>query len=238
MIDSQPLTAVVLAGGQGSRLMPHTAEIPKPLVPLDGRPIVEYMLDRLHRGGVRRVVMAVNHMADQIETALGDGSRYGLEISYSREERPLSTVAPLKLIEDLPERFIVANADVLTDLDIGHLYQVHVENRAMLTVATYQRTESIDYGVLVTDPDSRVVGFTEKPDYSFVVSMGIYVFSREVLQYVPENKPFGFDDLMFKLLAERLPVWSYPYDGYWLDIGRPSDYFRAQEEIERVKKLL
>ena len=238
MIDSQPLTAVVLAGGQGSRLMPHTAETPKPLVPLDGRPIVEYMLDRLHRGGVRRVVMAVNHMADQIETALGDGSRYGLEISYSREERPLSTVAPLKLIEDLPERFIVANADVLTDLDIGHLYQVHAENRAMLTVATYQRTESIDYGVLVTDPDSRVVGFTEKPDYSFVVSMGIYVFSREVLQYVPENKPFGFDDLMFKLLAERLPVWSYPYDGYWLDIGRPSDYFRAQEEIERVKKLL
>ena len=207
-------------------------------MPVGDRPIVEYLLARLKAAGVKRVVMAVNHLAGLIEERLGDGSRFGLDISYSHEDRPLSTVAPLKLIADLPEHFIVANGDILTDLDVAAVYRAHLESGALLTVAVYRRTENIDYGVLEIAPDNSVTSFSEKPDYSFVVSMGIYVFSKAALEYVPDDGPFGFDQLMFALLGARQKVMVYPYDGYWLDIGRPSDYARAQADIEKVKGLL
>jgi len=226
------LTAVVLAGGKGNRLMPHTAELPKPLVEVGGRPVVEYLLQRLKRGGVGRVIMAVNHMADQIERRLGDGSQFGLQIKYSHEPAPLSTVGPLRLIKDLPENFVVANGDILTDLDIGALYRYHLERRAELTVATYRGTEKIDFGVMETDSENTVTAFREKPDYHFIVSMGIYVFNRSVLDLVPHNQPFGFDELMLTMLERHRRVLAYPYDGYWLDIGRPADYEKAQGEID------
>ena len=232
------LTAVVLAGGKGSRLMPHTAELPKPLVEVGGRPVVEYLLKRLKQGGVGRVIMAVNHMADRIEHSLGDGSRFGLQIEYSHEPAPLSTVGPIRLIKDLPENFVVANGDILTDLDIGALYRYHIERRAELTVATYRGTEKIDFGVLEIDSENTVTGFGEKPDYHFIVSMGIYVFNRSVLDLVPDNKPYGFDELILTMLERHRRVCAYPYDGYWLDIGRPADYERAQGEVERIKGLL
>jgi len=235
---SDKLTAVVLAGGRGSRLMPHTADFPKPLVEVGGRPVVEYLLARLKQGEVGRVIMAVNHMADQIERRLGDGSQFGLQIEYSRETEPLSTVAPLKLVRDLPNNFLVANGDILTDLDIGTLNRYHVERRAELTVATYRGTEKIDFGVLEIDTENTVTGFREKPDYHFIVSMGIYVFKRTVLDLVPESKPYGFDQLMLDLLRHNRRVCSFPHDGFWLDIGRPADYEKAQGEVERVRRLL
>lgn len=231
------MEAVVLAGGQGSRLRPYTAAIPKPLVPVGDQPIVEILLRQLKRGGVSRVHMAVNHMAGMIEDVLGDGSRLGLEIRYSREEQPLSTVAPITLIKNLPEHFIVANGDVLTDMCVGTMYQHHVESGAELTVATYFREEPIDYGVIEAGEDNVVTGFREKPSYSFTVSMGLYVFSRSVLDLVPEGKAFGFDHLMLAMLEQKRRVMAYPFDGYWLDIGRPSDYEQAQMDIERIRHL-
>jgi NDP-sugar pyrophosphorylase family protein len=236
--EQSDLTAVVLAGGKGSRLMPHTAEIPKPLVEVGGRPVVEYLLTQLKKGGVRRVVMAVNHLADQIQARLGYGSQFGLDLSYSREPKALSTVGPLTLIPDLPDDFIVANGDVLTDLDIGSVYRTHLDRSAELTVATYEGTEKIDYGVLEIDPESRVVAFAEKPNYSFIVSMGIYVFNRSVLELVPPDRPYGFDQLMLDMLKLQREVYAYPYDGYWLDVGRPVDYERAQADVEQLQRLL
>ena len=232
------LTAVVLAGGMGTRLMPHTAEIPKPLVEVGGRPVVEYLLRRFKQGGVKRVVMAVNHMADQIESCLGDGTRFGLEIEYSHEPKPLSTVGPLKLIDNLPEDFIVANGDVICDIDIAALYDAHLHRRAGLTVATYRGRENIDYGVLEIGEGDAVIGFEEKPDYTYTVSMGIYVFNRSVLEYVRDGEAYGFDRLILKLLRFKRKVYSYPFSGYWLDIGRPSDYARAQNDVERIKGML
>ena len=214
--------------------MPHTADIPKPLVEVGGRPVVEYLLTRLKKGGVGRVIMAVNHLAEQIEHRLGDGSRFGLQIEYSHETQPLSTVAPLKLVKDLPEDFLVANGDIITDLDIGALHRNHIECGAELTVATYRGTEKIDFGVLETDSNNTVTGFREKPDYHFIVSMGIYVFNRSVLDLVLENKPYGFDQLMLDLLKHKRRVRSFPHDGFWLDIGRPSDYEKAQGETARL----
>ena len=235
---SDDLVAVVLAGGKGSRLMPHTSETPKPLVEVGGKPIVEYLLTQLASGGVREVHMAVNHQAERIESCLGDGSRFGLRIQYSRESRPLSTIGPLKLIRDLPDDFIVANGDILSDLGVRALYRAHLRRRAGLTVATYEGTEKIDYGVLELDPDNNIVSFVDKPDYSFVVSMGIYVLNHSVLQYIPDEQPYGFDQLILKLLRFKRKVHAYPYDGYWLDIGRPADYERAQADVERIRELL
>ncbi len=226
------MEAVILAGGKGTRLQPYTAEIPKPLVTVGDRPIIEILLARMKKCGIKRVHLAVNHLAHLVMAALGDGSRLGIEIVYSREETPLSTVGPLKLIENLPEHFIVANGDILTDIDFQTLFDYHIDGGAKLTVATQQRTTKIDYGVLETSTQGTVSGFREKPTYTFVVSMGIYVFSREVLKVVPEGQRFGFDDLMLALLKRREAINTFPFDGFWLDIGRPEDYEKACLDAE------
>ena len=232
------MEAVILAGGKGTRLMPFTNEIPKPLVPIGETPIIELLLRLLRKSGVTKAHLAVNHLADQIIKVLGDGSRLGLQIEYTSEDQPLSTIGPLTLIKNLPEHFVVANGDILTDLDISSLYRAHVASRALVTVATYPRTERIDFGVLEVDADHRVTGFREKPGYHFRVSMGIYVFSRQVLNFVPKGRSYGFDELVLDLLARREHVREYPYDGFWLDIGRPYDYQRALIERVRIEKLL
>ncbi|RME27172.1 MAG: nucleotidyltransferase family protein [Candidatus Zixiibacteriota bacterium] len=229
--------AVVLAGGQGTRLAPYTATLPKPLVPVGDKPIIEILLRRLHRGGVRTVRLAVNHLAHLIEAVVGDGSRFGLTITYEQEDKPLSTVGPIARMVDLPEHFIVANGDILTDLDVSDLYRFHLANKAAVTIATHQRRERSDYGVLEVDDKQRVVGFQEKPERTMLVSMGIYVFSRTVLDMVPKGSAYGFDDLMRDLLGQRQNIVSFPYDGYWLDIGRPDDYARAQQDIKEHPEL-
>lgn len=232
------MEAVILAGGQGTRLKPYTADLPKPLVPVGQRPIIEILLGQFRKAGVTRVHLAVNHLAHLVESVVGDGDRYGLEIKYSIEDEPLSTVAPLKLITGLPEHFLVANGDILSDIDVARLYQHHLEAGASLTVATYRRFEKVDFGVLEVSSGGDVTGFREKPIHSLCVSMGIYVFSRSVLDLVPAGTAFGFDDLMHLLLKRGDRVCAYPYDGYWLDIGRPDDYEKAQQDISRINEWL
>jgi NDP-sugar pyrophosphorylase family protein len=232
------MEAVILAGGQGTRLLPYTTDLPKALVPVGGKPVIEILLSRLKLGGVTKVHLAVNHLSEKIMTALGDGSRLGLTISYSHESEPLSTVGPLTLIPSLPETFLVANADILTDLDIKSLVKSHHESGCKLTVATFKRTDQMEYGVLQTGHGNRVTGFTEKPSYDFLVSMGIYVFSRSVLKYVPAKTRFGFDDLMKTLLTQKEPINTLLHDGFWLDIGRAEDYLRANaQDADAVKRL-
>lgn len=228
----------MLAGGKGTRLKPYTADLPKPLVPVGQRPIIEILLTQFQKAGVSTVYLAVNHLAHLIRSVLGDGSQYGLDLHYCVEDRPLGTVGPLRQIDGLPEHFLVANGDILTDLDVFDLYQDHVQSGALLTVATHRRREKIDYGVLEVGADRLVTGFSEKPVQELSVSMGMYVFSRSVLDFVPENEPFGFDDLMHRLLERNQRIRAFPYDGYWLDIGRPDDYERAQTDIDRINTWL
>lgn len=232
------MEAVILAGGQGTRLRPHTDEIPKPLLPVGEKPIVEILLKQMQKTGVKHVYMAVNHLSERIIDVIGDGSKQGLKIDYSKEEKPLSTVGPLNLIKHLPDNFIVANADVLTDLNFGEIFDSHLKNKAKLTVGTYARLNPIDFGVLTVDDNGLAIGFNEKPVFNFVVSMGIYVFSKSILKYVPNNKPFGFDNLMFTLLENQIPIHTFPYNGYWLDIGRLDDYQKANDDIDSFKDLM
>jgi NDP-sugar pyrophosphorylase family protein len=232
------MEAVILAGGKGTRLYPFTTDIPKPLVPVGNRPIIEILLRSLQKAGVSRAHLAVSHLAEQVIDTLGNGQRLGLEIKYTIEDTPLGTVGPLKLISALPEHFIVANGDVISDINISDLYQYHLKSDSLLTIAVQKRTERIDYGVLQSDSTGRVITFTEKPASELFVSMGIYIFARDILRYVPDGKPFGFDNLVLTLLEHHERVMSYPYSGFWLDIGRPDDYERAIREIDKIEQML
>jgi NDP-mannose synthase len=226
------MRAVILAGGKGTRLRPFTATLPKPLVPVGDRAILDVVLMQLRQAGVQRVTIAVNHLAHLIMAYFGDGERVGLKIDYSLEDKPLSTIAPLKLIDDLPDNFFVMNGDVLSDLDFDEFQKFHADNDADITVATYERDSRIDFGVLQTDSDHTIIGFEEKPSYHFSVSMGIYLINKRLLEIVPDDTAFGFDDLMLACIAQKRKALSFPHSGYWLDIGRPDDYAKANEKIE------
>ncbi len=228
------MRAVILAGGKGTRLKPYTITLPKPLVPVGEEPIMKLLLESLKKQGIKETVICVNHMGNLIEAYFGDGSEYGMQIRYSREQKPLGTVAPIKLIQGLPEDFLVMNGDVLTNLSFRKLFLEHKINDAILTVATHARNVHIDYGVIGHDPDYFVNSFVEKPDYDVNVCMGIYAFNKRVFDYVPENTYFGFDDLMHKLLDNGEKVKIFEHKGYWLDIGSPEDYEKANEDVYRV----
>lgn len=232
------MQAVILAGGKGTRLKPYTAEIPKPLVSIGDKPIIEILLRQMKKYGVNDIHIAVNHLAHLIMAVLGDGNHLGLDIKYSLEDKPLSTVGPLKLIDNLDDNFIVANGDILTDLDFKKLYEHHLLGGTKLTVATHRRLNKIDYGVIKAASDGHVTAFEEKPVYDFTVSMGIYVFSKEILNMVPDNEVFGFDHLMYKLLEIHEPINTFPFDSYWLDIGRPEDYEQAKKDIATIQSWL
>jgi NDP-sugar pyrophosphorylase family protein len=227
--------AVILAGGRGTRLLPYTTTIPKPLVPVGQRAILEIVLQQLREAGVREVRLAVSHMAELIMAFFGKGERLGLSIEYAVEHEPLGTVGPLARLSGLPQDFLVMNGDTLTDLDYAALFRDHTAHGAHLTLSTHRREHKVDFGVLEVDPASRrLAGFREKPTYELEVSMGIYVFNRDLVRRIPHDRPYGLDDLVLAMLADGEPIHTYPFSGYWLDLGRPDDYDRANREVERV----
>lgn len=225
--------AVILAGGKGTRLRPYTIALPKPLVPVGDTPILEIVIRQLARHGFDHVTMAVNHQAEIIKAFFQDGSKWGIRVDYSLEDKPLSTMAPLKLVHDLPAHFLVMNGDILTDLDYAAFYDYHIQRGNIFTISSHLREETIDYGVLDTDEAGQLVGFREKPRYGYEVSMGVYMVSRRALAVIPEGVPFGFDNLMHRLISSPNLPEVRRHTGYWLDIGRPDDYAKAVEEYER-----
>lgn len=226
------MRAIILAGGKGTRLRPYTVTIPKPLAPIGDVGIMEILLRQLRGAGCRRATVAVGHQAHLIEAYFGNGARWGVGLDYARELEPLGTIGPLKRIADLPEHFMVMNGDVLTDLDFAGFFSEHVERNRMATVAVHQREVLVDFGVLQYDAKSSILtAFTEKPVQRFSVSMGVYAFSRRVLDIIPAEGAFGFDELMLTALDRALAVHVHPHSGYWLDIGRPDDFERANREF-------
>lgn len=230
--------AVILAGGKGTRLKPFTVSMPKPLVPVGELPILEIIIRQLSFYGFKSITITVNHMADLIKAFFGDGSKWGVSIEYSLENKPLSTMGPLKLIHSLPEDFLVLNGDVLTDLNFSEFFDFHCKNRNIFTISSYQREEKTEYGVLKIDNDQKLSGFSEKPVMLYDVSMGIYAANRAILDYIPEDSFYGFDHLMLELINRKKPASVKPFNGYWLDIGRPDDYEKATEIFETHKQTL
>jgi NDP-sugar pyrophosphorylase family protein len=227
--------AIVLAGGRGTRLRPYTVVLPKPLMPIGDFPILEVIVRQLGKAGFGRITLAVNHQAELIKAFFGDGSKWDLHIDYSLEQSPLGTMGPLKLIGDLPEHFLVMNGDILTDLDFGAFYDGHVAERRLFTISSHVRQQMVDYGVLEVDASSSLVGFREKPKSEYLVSMGVYMVARRVLEHIPAGRPYGFDSLMLDLMRAGKIVRAQRFNGYWLDIGRPDDYMQAIDQFESMR---
>jgi NDP-mannose synthase len=224
--------AVILAGGKGVRLRPYTTSLPKPLVPLgDEHAILEVVLLQLARAGFKSVSLAIGHLGQLIRAYVGDGQKWGLSVDYWEETNPLGTVGPLvQHREELPDNFLVLNGDILTDLPFDELLEDHRSADANVTVGAYTRQVPIDFGVLDIE-GKTIAGFREKPTLEYTVSMGVYAMSRRVLQRFDPGMPFGFDDLLLDLLETEGGPRAYHFDGFWLDIGRPEDYDRANEEF-------
>jgi NDP-mannose synthase len=231
--------AVILAGGKGVRLRPYTTVIPKPLVPIgEEHSILEIVLRQLAESGFTDATLAIGHLGQLIRAYVGDGSQWGIRVSYVHEQSPLGTIGPaLMVLDRLPEHFLLMNGDILTDLDYADLYASHVGSGAPVTVATHERIHRVDFGVLEV-VDSHVTGFREKPSLSYSVSMGVYVINRRYLERYTPGLPFGFDELMLDLIERGTPPGSYPFAGFWLDIGRPDDYDRANEEFKIRRPVL
>lgn len=227
--------AVILAGGKGTRLRPYTVVLPKPLMPLGDYPILEVIVRQLVDAGFDHITMTVNHQADLIKTFFGDGEKWGIKIDYSLEDKPLSTMGPLSLIDDLPENFLVMNGDILTDLDFSTLYKDHFSQSNIFTISSFVREHVNLYGVLETDVNHKLIDFREKPVTRFEVSMGIYMLNKAVLEFIPHNEPYGFDHLMLDLIKVGKNATVRRFNGYWLDIGRPDDYMIAIDEFEKNK---
>jgi len=230
------MKAVILAGGKGTRLAPYTHILPKPMMPVGDRAILEVILGQFSRAGISEVTLAVGHLASLMQSFFGDGSRYGLEISYAYEEKPLGTAGPLAYVDGLTETFLVANGDILTLLNINQLIAFHKEQKAVCTIASHQRTHKVNLGVIEHAEGSyRVNGYIEKPTRNFLVSMGIYVFEPRVLEYIPKGKYFDFPNLVNVLLNANETVVCFPYNGYWRDLGNPDDFVAANEDFESMR---
>jgi NDP-mannose synthase len=233
-----PREAFILAGGRGIRLRPYTTLIPKPLVPIGDHSVMEIVLTQLAARGFTKATIALGHLGNLIRAFIGDGSQWGIEVDYVSEDRPLGTVGPvLQALDAMPEHFVMMNGDVLTDIDYDDLLQAHLEEGASLTIATYERDHRVDFGVLDVR-DGAIVDFIEKPTYTYAVSMGVYAVSREMLRKYAEGTSLGVDTLILDQLAAGDPPNSYPFHGFWLDIGRPDDFDRANADAELLRPLL
>ncbi len=227
------MKAIILAGGRGTRLHPYTMVLPKPLVPIGNQPVLELLIKRLRKSGYSEIIITIGYLGNLIKAIGSDGSKWGVDILYSEEKEPLGTMGPLALINGkLNKTFLVTNGDVVTDLDFRKFVEFHERKGGVATIATFRKKVKLDLGVLECNEGQCVVKFMEKPETEYLVSMGTYLFEPEILRYIPDNVPYGFDDLMHALIADNVPVYSYIHNGYWLDIGRKEDFKRAQREFD------
>lgn len=225
-----PLSAVIQAGGRGTRLAPYSTVLPKALMPVGDGAVVDHLLEQFGRAGVARVFVTVSRFGPLIRSYCGDGSRWNLEICYVEEDRPLGTIGPLGAIRHrLDGPFFVTNSDVYADVNLKEVLDHHAEHPAPVTVVVTEQEVRIAYGVLDHEA-GRVTAFREKPVQRFSVSTGIYCMSPEVFEYIPDGVAFGFDELMAAMLAGGSPVNAFRHTGRWVDIGRIEDLRRAQDE--------
>lgn len=230
--------AIVLAGGRGTRLAPYTTVLPKPLMPIGDMPILEILLRRLRRAGIRHVTLAVGHLAALLEAYFGDGSRLGISLDYSYEDEPAGTAGPLALLDDLDDTFLVMNGDLLTSIDFLDLLGSHRARGAAITVGLFEKQVPLDLGVVETSEDGRVTNYIEKPTLTYDVSVGIYAMQPTVLEHIGRGERLDLPDLVLRLIAAGADVHAYRFSGTWFDIGRPDDYAAASEHFERERDEL
>lgn len=226
------MKAVILAGGLGSRLRPFTEVIPKPLLPIGEKSILEIQIERLKKYGFDEIFLATNYKSEYIEKFFGDGSQYGVKLVISKEDKPLGTAGPLTLLKDkLTEPFIVMNGDILSLIDLRDFYMYSLKQNNPLTITVKKEITPFAFGNIFFDGDS-VTGIQEKPDFITYILAGIYFMTPEIFKFIPENVSFGMDQLIKSMLKKQIKISKYNLNEYWLDIGRLSDYEKVQKEYD------
>jgi NDP-sugar pyrophosphorylase family protein len=225
------MKAVILAGGLGTRLKPFTEVIPKPLLPIGEKAVLEIQIEHLRKHGVTEIYLATNYKSDYIENFFGDGSRYGVKLVISREEIPLGTAGPLKLLESrLDAPFIVMNGDILSNIDLSEMGRFAAAQNSLITISIKKMIMPYAFGNIFFEGD-YVSGIEEKPNIVTHALAGIYYMKPGILEHIPAGKYFGMDQLILQQLADNKPVTKYELKSYWLDIGRVDDYELAQKDF-------
>jgi len=231
------MKAIVLAGGEGTRLRPLTSTRPKPLMPVADRPCIDYVLRSLVEAGIKKIIIATHHLSDKLIKSIGDGLEYDASIVYSFEETPAGTAGAVKRVEEFIDgTFVVAMGDIVADVDIGSLVEFHKERKAAVTIALTEVDDPSQYGIAAINERGRIQRFQEKPKreeaFSRLVNAGIYVLEKRVVEFIPEGEMFDFSKNLFpKLLSNRIPLYGMQIKGVWMDIGRPADLMRANIEM-------
>jgi len=226
-----PISAVIMAGGFGTRLRPLTDRIPKPLLPIRERPLMEWMVEQMRQLGIQQFYVTTHYMPEKIMEHFGDGQDFGIKITYVHEETPLGTAGALGLIEDLSQPLLVINGDILTTLDFRAMWAFHCQYKAALTMGVRQYEYQVPYGVIDAD-GPYVRQMKEKPLHQILINAGVYLLQPSVLRYIPKGQRFDMTDLLDTLLNKGDPVVNFPIIEYWIDIGQPADYAKAQKDFQ------
>lgn len=234
--DIIPVEAVIMAGGEGKRLKPLTDKIPKPLLPIGNKSIIEHNVDRLVKFGIKYIRVSLNYLGQMIQDHLGDGTSRYVSIKYILEDKPLGTAGAVRTVKDWStDSILIMNSDILTDVDYSDFYAEFIASGAEMAIAATSYTINVPYAVLETNQGNQVEALAEKPSYTYYSNAGIYLLRKEVLNYIPENCYYDMTDLIQVLMSKGHKVISYPIRGYWLDIGKINDYLKAQEDIKHLK---
>lgn len=225
------MKAVILAGGLGTRLKPFTEVIPKPLLPIGEKAVLEIQIEHLKKHGFDEIYLATNYKSDYIENFFGDGSRYGVKLIISREEKRLGTAGPLTLLKsELTEPFVVMNGDVLSNINFTNFYNFAIHQPTLLSISIKKIIMPYAFGNIFFK-DDYVIGIEEKPDIITFALAGIYIMKPDIFRFIPKNEYFGMDALIKQMLSENSPISKYELNEYWLDIGRIDDYESAQKDF-------
>jgi len=228
------MKAVILAGGLGTRLKPFTDVIPKPLLPLGERALMEIQIQSLQRAGFDEIFVATNYKSELVKAYLGTGSKYGVRITFSEETQPLGTCGPLSLLRDmLDEPFLMINGDILTNLDFRKIYHYAVSRDPILCVGTKIIGTPFRFGNVTVDADQNIIDVEEKPEFHLEVVAGVYCMKPAIHEFVPANQYFGMDHLIKKMIQAGARISRYLIEEYWIDIGQIDDYSKAREVVEQ-----
>lgn len=231
-----PIDVVIMAGGEGRRLMPLTASIPKPLLPVGDKPILQHNIDRLKKYGIKKIYVSIKYLGDRIIDYLGNDTNTNIQIEYIQEKDPLGTIGSISMIKEfMHDVVLVMNSDLLTDIDFEDFYREFIIQNATMGIASVPYYVEVPYAVFETNGDGSINTFKEKPIYTYFSNGGMYLIKKEVLNYIPKNKFFNATDLMDKVIRKGDKVYLYRLLGYWLDIGRHEDYKKAQEDIKHLE---
>jgi len=231
--------AVILAGGLGTRLQPYTTFMPKPMLPLGDKPLLEHLIEWTRKNGIKSIVLCVSYLRKTIEDYFEDGKRFGVKIEYANASRPLATAGQLKTAEKfIDDTFVCVYGDSIFDFNLKKMLTQHKQKKSFITISLFEFKTNLPYGVIYTSKNGKVVEWKEKPEISADINMGCYVMEPGVFDFIPKNKPYGMDDLVRKIMAKKKPVQSFITKKGFMDIGDKASYKKAyQQYLEKLGKI-